>query len=358
MTCSFTVQEVLNWVAGRIVRPPLEDKGSTVSRLVPLRGAGRGDLCFFFAKKYQADVLQSAPTILVLGEPFVQPLLEAGLPSLRETWVLACQDPYVGLARASVSFSEEASFFSGGPGVLPDPQIHPTAVVHASVSLGLGVQVGPHCVIEEGTRIGVGTCLQSGVTVGKKVEIGADCVLFPRVTLYARTRLGNRVRLHAGAVLGADGFGYAPLVKDGQVAGHQKIHHLGRVWVGDEVEIGANSTVDRGTLSDTVIESHVKIDNLVHLAHNVRVGEGAILCGAVAIAGNAVVGRYAYLGGAVGVVNDVAIGDRALVGGMTLVSKNIPPGGKVAGNPQRDHREHFRLQAALNLWMKKKKELA
>jgi UDP-3-O-[3-hydroxymyristoyl] glucosamine N-acyltransferase len=203
-------------------------------------------------------------------------------------------------------------------------------------------------VIQERAQIGAGTVLYAGCFIGPSVKIGKNSVLFPRVSVYEWTILGDRVRLHAGVVLGSDGFGYAPKIIDGQVRGHQKIFHLGRVVVGDDVEIGANSCVDRGTMGDTVIANNVKLDNLVHVGHNSQLDEGAVICGGTCLAGRASVGRYAYVGGLTGITNAVRVGDGAKVGALSLVTKDVPPGGTAVGNPQREHREHFKVHALLN----------
>ena len=214
--------------------------------------------------------------------------------------------------------------------------------------LGAGVTLGAHCVVEDRAQIGAGSILYPSCYIGKGASLGKNCVLFPGVTLYEWTQLGDRVRIHAGTVLGADGFGYAPRKEGGRVQGHQKIYHLGRVVVGNDVEMGAQCAVDRGTLGETRIESHVKLDNFVHLGHNSRLDEGAIICGGTCLAGNSSVGKYAYVGGLVGVTNHVHIGDRANVCALTLVSKDVQAGEVVGGNPQRSHAEHFRAHALLN----------
>jgi UDP-3-O-[3-hydroxymyristoyl] glucosamine N-acyltransferase len=166
--------------------------------------------------------------------------------------------------------------------------------------------------------------------------------------LYEATQLGNRVRIHSGSVLGSDGFGYAPKIDQGQVSGHQKIYHLGRVVLEDEVEVGANSCVDRGTFGETRIGKFSKLDNLVHIGHNAKLDEGVIVCGGTCLAGNASVGKYAYIGGLTGIGNHVHVGDRAKVGALSMVTKDVVSGSTVVGNPQRESKEHFRAHALLS----------
>jgi UDP-3-O-[3-hydroxymyristoyl] glucosamine N-acyltransferase len=267
------------------------------------------------------------------------------------------------MALLSEKFAGALSTVAHPPGASRgDSRIHASAVIHASAKIAAGVQVGAHCVIEAEARIGAGSVLYPGCYVGPSCSLGEDCVLFPGVTLYEWTELGKRVRIHAGAVLGSDGFGYAPVKAPGAeggkpgVVGHQKIYHLGRVVVGDDVEIGANSCVDRSTFGETRIDRNSKLDNLVHLGHNARLEEGAIVCGGTCLAGNASVGKYAYVGGLTGVANQVHVGDGASVGALTLVTKDVPPGSTAVGNPQREYREHFKAHATLSRLVKSRGE--
>jgi UDP-3-O-[3-hydroxymyristoyl] glucosamine N-acyltransferase len=218
------------------------------------------------------------------------------------------------------------------------------------------VVIGAHCVIEDGVRIGEGTRLYPGCFVGKGSVIGSRCVLFPRVTLYERTQLGERVRLHAGVVLGADGFGYAPRREDGKVVGHEKIYHVGRVVVGNDVEIGANTCVDRGTIGDTIICDMAKVDDQVMIGHNCRLDVGAVVCGNAGLAGRAKIGKFVYIGGMAGIGNDVEIGDGAMVGALSVVPADVAPGVAVLGVPARPAREHNRIQVLLNRMLREKEK--
>ena len=359
---SFSVSEILAFLGqdpaamGRVVNQDSVGEAQSkirVNRPAPLAGSTREDLAFFFSKDHQHELLMAHPGILITGEPFVKPLESSGLPLWKSSTVIACRDPYLAMAVLSAKFAEKLSTVGHlAPSHQGAPIIHPSAVVDPTAKLGAGVQVGAHCTVDKNVQIGAGTILYSGCTVGPSVVIGEDCVFFPRVTIYEWTQIGNRARIHAGCVLGADGFGYAPKVvmteKGPQVTGHQKIFHLGRVVIGDDVEMGANSLVDRSTFGDTVIGKNVKMDNHVHVGHNAHVDEGAILCGGVCLAGSASVGKYAYIGGMAGISNKVHVGDGGKVGGMTLVSKDVPPGGNAVGNPQREHSDHFRVHALLN----------
>jgi UDP-3-O-[3-hydroxymyristoyl] glucosamine N-acyltransferase len=350
----FSVSEVAAWIGGRVANAALLGDAISsiyVERPAVLAKAQSSELAFFFSREYQNELPQTRAGIIITGEDFVKPMGASGLPFWKLSAVVACADPYLAMGIMSEKFAAELSSVShitlSRQGV-----IHSSAVVHESAEISLGVSIGPQCVVEEGTRIGAGTILYPGCYIGRGVKIGSGCVLFPRVTLYEWVELGDRVRIHAGSVLGSDGFGYAPRRDGKTVIGHQKIYHLGRVIVGDDVEIGALVSVDRGTFGNTVIEKNAKLDNQVHLGHNSHVEEGGILCGGTCLAGRAGVGKYAYVGGLTGIANGVRVGDRASVGALALVTKDVPEGGTAVGNPQRDFREHFRAHAKLNLLIK------
>jgi UDP-3-O-[3-hydroxymyristoyl] glucosamine N-acyltransferase len=220
--------------------------------------------------------------------------------------------------------------------------VHSTAVIGRGAQLAEDVTIGPHVVIGAGARIGAGTRLDAHVVVGEGVEIGTECHLFPGVTLYPGTVLGDRVRVHAGVRLGSDGFGY---VFRGGV--HEKIPQVGRCIVESDVEIGANTTIDRGSIDDTVIGAGTKIDNLVQIGHNVRVGRLCIVMSQVGIAGSTHVEDGCILAGQAGIGGHVTIGRGARVGGQAGVFGDIPAGETWSGYPARPHREAMRAQAAL-----------
>lgn len=347
---ALSLDEVLSLTGGRLVnRDRLGSSAGSarVERPSALDGAGPRDLAYFFSRDYEKDLSKANPGVLITGEPFVKPLEASGLPIWAKAAVVACADPYLAMAVLSGKFAEKLSTVAH----LRNPErseIHPSAVVDPTAELGRAVRVGPGCVIEAGARIGEGSVLYPGCFIGPGAKLGAGCVLFPQVTVYEWVEMGSRVRVHAGSRIGADGFGYAPRREGKAVVGHQKIHHLGRVLIGDDVEIGANSTIDRGTLGDTVIGSHAKLDNLVHIGHNARLGEGTVVCGGTCFAGRAKTGRFATIGGLSGIANDVLVGDGAQVGALTLVTKDVPAGGTAVGIPAREYREHFKAHALLN----------
>lgn len=228
-------------------------------------------------------------------------------------------DPRLAMALASALLDSEPR---------PAAGIDPSARVHPGATLADGVHVGPGAVIEQGARLAEGVIVGPGAVVGGACEIGAESRLFARAVLYPRVRLGRRVRVHAGAVLGGDGFGYAPAP-----TGAQKIHHLGAVEVGDDVEIGANACIDRGTVDDTVVGDGSKIDNLCQIGHNVRIGRHCLIAGTAAIGGSSVVEDGVRIGGGAAITDHVRIGAGARIAGRSGVSKDVPAGEAWGGTP-------------------------
>jgi UDP-3-O-[3-hydroxymyristoyl] glucosamine N-acyltransferase len=221
--------------------------------------------------------------------------------------------------------------------------IHPTAVIEPDVEIGARVDIGPYAVVGRGTRIGEGVRIHAHVVIGDRCAIGRDSVLFPHVTLYPRTVLGERNRIQAGVVLGGDGFGYE---WDG--SRHRRRPHVGTLRLGDDVEIGSNTTIDRATHGETLIGAGVKIDNQVQIGHNVRTGAHCLIIAQVGIAGSATLGDGVILAGQVGVRDHIRVGDGVIVAGRSGLWGSVAPGAKVMGNPARPHGEELRIQASLS----------
>jgi UDP-3-O-[3-hydroxymyristoyl] glucosamine N-acyltransferase len=223
-----------------------------------------------------------------------------------------------------------------------EPGVHPTAVIAPGARLAQDVTIRPYVVIESGVEVGQGTYLGAGVCLGEGAQVGSQCVLHPRVSVYPGARIGNRVILHAGVVIGSDGFGY--VLAEGH---YEKFPQRGGVVIEDDVEIGSNSTVDRGSLGVTVIGQGTKIDNLVQIAHNVRVGRHCVIAAQTGISGSAQIGDYVVIGGQVGVADHVRIEERAMIGGQAGIFRVIRKGTSVWGTPARPLDEFKKMYAQL-----------
>jgi UDP-3-O-[3-hydroxymyristoyl] glucosamine N-acyltransferase len=241
---------------------------------------------------------------------------------------------------------------------LPGKGVHPSAVVGADVELGADVTVGPCAVIGDGARIGAGTRIEAGASIGEGVRVGEHCSIFPRAVLYPGTTLRDRVVIHSGEVLGADGFGY---VRDAKTGAYTQFPQQGTLLLEDDVEIGANSTVDRGALKETRIGRGTKIDNLVHVGHNCDLGENVILVALTGISGSSTVGDGAVIAGQVGIGDHVQIGPGVILGGQAgvfsgskVTNEGLKPGTVLYGTPARPLRQVLREQATLARLAKKK----
>jgi len=316
----------------RVLGLPVEgDTGHSIDRLASLESADEASIGFLSSRKFLRSAQGASIGALIVNRELADQLTascRARLISL---------DPYADYARLSAWFAARLRPIVSSQGV------HAQAVVHASATLGDGVSVGASSVIESDVRIGRGSAIASGCAFGAGVEIGQDCVVHPGVVIYAGVKIGSRVIIHAGTVIGADGFGFAP-----SRAGWIKIEQLGSVRIGDDVEIGAGCTIDRGALDDTVIGSGVKIDNQVQVGHNVQIGEQTVIAGCVGIAGSAVIGARCMIGGGVGVAGHLQICDGAVIGGFSLVERSVTePGFYTGAWPLQGHAEWERTAATL-----------
>lgn len=301
----------------------LEGSGELeVGGLRGLEDAGPQDLSFVAAERYLPRLKASAAGAVILAEGW--PAVDR--PALRTA------NPVLAFARALTLFHP--------PGA-PAPGIHPTAVVAPDARVAPDASVGALSVLGPGAAVGPGTILEAHVTVGAGVRIGRGCRIGAQVVLRDGVEVGDRVTIHSGAVIGADGFGFA---RDGRR--YVKIPQVGRVVIEDDVEIGANAAIDRATLGETRIGRGTKIDNLVQIGHNVRVGADTVIVAQVGISGSCRVGSRVTLAGQVGVVDHVEIGDEVIVGAQSGVTKDIPPGSVVLGSPAVPHGEFKRRVAA------------
>jgi UDP-3-O-[3-hydroxymyristoyl] glucosamine N-acyltransferase len=300
------------------------DAALTLTGVAPVEEASASQVAFLSSKRYVRHVADSTAGAFLVTEDLESHVAE------RPRVVVS--EPHRALIRVLRHLE---------PAETVVPGVHPTAIVGRGVTLGRAVTVGAYAVLEDGSEIGDGSRIGAHTVVGKGARVGRECTLHAHVVLYAGAQLGDRVILHSGAVIGADGFGYAFF--DGA---HQRIPHLGRAVIQDDVEIGANSAVDRGSIGDTVLEPGVKVDNLVQIAHNVRIGALSMLAGMVGIAGSTRIGKGVWMGGQVGIINHLEIGDGARLAVATKVMKDVPAGATMSGHPARPHREDMQRQAA------------
>lgn len=316
---SFTLAELARRVGGEVVG----DGGLVVQGIRALEQAGPEHLSFYHNRRYLEAARASAAGALLVADaaPFAGRTL------------LVRREPYLALAELLELFH---------PPVRPPAGVHPSAVVAASARLGEGVSVGPHVTIGENAVIGEGAVLGAGCVVGDGVEVGADTVVHPNVVIEPGCRVGARCILHAGVVIGSDGYGFATV---GGV--HRKVPQVGIAVIEDDVEMGANCTVDRATLGETRIGRGSKLDNLVHVGHNVQVGEHCLLVAQVGISGSTRLGHHVVMAGQSGAVGHIRIGDGTVVTAKTGVTEDTPAGAMVSGFPSRPHRQWLKAQANL-----------
>ena len=309
---AFTVRELADRLGCRY-----EGDGETLVRgVASLDNAGPGDLVFLGQPKYRSllEATRASAAIVPPDEGF------------RRLPVLIADNPHLAFVRAVELFFEPYR---------PEPGIHPAALVSGSAEIGPGVSIGAFSVIGDEVRIGEGTVIFPLVCVYPRAVIGAHTVIHSHVAVREDVRIGNRVIVHNGTVIGADGFGYIRLA-DGS---YKKIPQKGIVVIEDDVEVGANAAIDRAALGETIIRKGAKIDNLVQVAHNVEVGENAVLAGLTGLAGSVTIGRGALLGGQVGVADHVRIGDNAIAAAKSGITKDVPAGAFVSGSPHLDVRD-------------------
>lgn len=297
----------------------------TIRDIASLTKAQAGDLSFLGNTKYRSQVAESAATAVLL------PLDYSGEPKPDQVF-LYVENPSVALARLCARI--EAALWPK-----PSAGRHPSAVVAATAKVDPTAHIGPLCVIEDEAVIGPGSVLQASVFVGRGAIIGEGCFLMPHVVLAASCSLGNRVRLQPGVVVGSDGFGYE-FVK----GRHEKLPQIGVVVIEDDVEIGANSTLDRARFSRTVVGEGTKIDNMVQIAHNVVIGKHCILCSQVGISGSTTLEDYVILGGQAGIGGHITLGKGTKAGGQTGIAFDTAPGSYLNGTPAIPYMTERRLQ--------------
>ncbi|HKH98433.1 MAG TPA: UDP-3-O-(3-hydroxymyristoyl)glucosamine N-acyltransferase [Candidatus Sulfotelmatobacter sp.] len=311
-----------------------------VSGVAGIESATSDDLIFVEDEKHLAAALRSRAGAVIAGEFAVS---------------TSCDRPLLISPHPKLAFARAARFLAARTAD-PAPQqgsVHPTAVVHLSAVLEPGVSVEERAVVKEAARIGENSRLGTGCVIGSGVTIGRDCEIYPNVTIYPGTRLGARVIVHAGAVLGSDGFGY---VRDRKTGVYEKFPQVGRLVVEDDVEIGANTTIDRGALDETRIRRGAKLDNLVHIGHNCQIGEDVVIAAQTGLSGSIVIEKGVVLGGQVGIGEHARIEEGVMLGGQGGVLPNKVLRGKgVAfwGTPAQPVREYLKQLATLARLTKK-----
>ncbi len=302
------LRDIIERLGGELIGDP----ATRIDSIEPLESATPSAIAFLSNPLYAKQLADSAAACVIVAPAFRDAAAARGA-------AIVTADPYLYLARLTQWWAERTL------PALP-PTIHPTAAVDPAAAIGARVAIGAFAVVEAGAVVGDDARIGPHAVVGAGCRIGAATRIGPRAAVVAGTTIGARGIVHAGAVLGADGFGFAP---DG--GRWEKIEQLGRVVIGDDVEIGANTCIDRGALGDTVIGDGVKIDNLVQIGHNVRIGAHTAIAGCVGIAGSATIGAHCMLGGGSGVTGHVTIADHVVVGGATQISRSIAKAGFYSG---------------------------
>jgi UDP-3-O-[3-hydroxymyristoyl] glucosamine N-acyltransferase len=302
-----TLQELAQLSGGEL----LGDPALEITGAASLAEATAGEISFFADPKYAAQLRKTQASAIFVPATFQEKTVAVQIRVMH---------PAKAFEQVVMKFAPKAVEFPVG--------VHPTAIVDPTAKLGHDVSIQPHAVIEAGANIGDRTLIGAGTYIGHDTSIGSDCKIYPNVTIRERTRIGSRVIIHSGVVIGADGFGFEAV--GGQ---HEKVPQLGIVQIDDDVEIGANSAIDRARFGRTWIQQGVKIDNLVQIAHNVVIGRGSIIVAQVGIAGSSRLGEGVILAGQAGIVGHLEIGDRTIVAAQSGIGKSVPADSAWLGSP-------------------------
>jgi len=320
-TLKKTLDEIAAFLNGRVVG----DGTVVIENIRGINEAGIGDLTFISNPKYLKKMEKTNASAILASSEIKQQINKN---------LIIVQDSYVALGKALALFYPEEH--------APAENMQ-NALIEAGAFISKDAIIYPGVYIGNGARIGRGVILYPGVYIGRHVVIDEDSILYPNVTVYRKCLIGKRVILHAGVVVGGDGFGFA-----GPGRENVKIPQVGIVQIDDDVEIGANATIDRGTLDKTWIQKGVKVDNLVQIAHNVVIGEYSIIVAQVGIAGSTKLGKGVIVGGQAGLVGHIDIGDHVMVGAQSGVHEDVPPNQVVSGSPHMQHQKWLRVQACVS----------
>lgn len=301
---AYRLADIVERFGGQVIG----DADTLIRQIGTLEKASAGQIAFLTNAKYHKQLEGSKASAVILSRPDAD---ATDLPRI------VCDNPYSYFAKLS-------AFLNPLPACVPG--IHPSAVIGKETHISPQAHIGPQVTVGDGAVIGAGTVVMAGCAIGENATLGDNTRLYPNVTVYHDCLIGNHVIVHSGAVIGSDGFGMA--WDDGRWL---KIPQIGRVLIGDHVEIGANTTIDRGALDDTVIEEGVKMDNQIQVAHNVRIGAHTAIAGCVGIAGSATIGKYCRIGGSAGILGHLSIADGVEISSFTLISKSIREKGVYSG---------------------------
>lgn len=315
-----TLKEIAKLIGGEIIG----DEGTVITGVAGIKEAQEGDITFVANPKYIPFIHQTRASAVITSKD-----------------MLSAPRPIIRTENPSLAFAKMISLIT--PNEVEHPEgIHPTAILGRNISLGAGVSIGPYTVIEDNVSIGDRTIIYANCYVGHSAKIGSKTLIYSNVSLRERVTIGSRVIIHSGSVIGSDGFGFVTI--DGA---HHKIPQTGTVEVGDDVEIGANVTIDRARFDKTVIGRGTKIDNLVQIAHNVIIGENSIIVAQAGISGSTIIGKGVTLAGQAGLVGHITVGDGAVVAAQGGVTKSIAPNTVVSGYPAKPHDIAKRINACV-----------
>lgn len=300
-----------------------------VSGIAKIEEAKPDEITFISNPKYERFLSSTKAIALICSS-------DIKIPADGPKHLIRVQDPYSAFLFTLEKFNPQLSW--------TDVSVHPTAVIDPSAQIGFNVTIGPFVTIYKNAKVGSGSIIHSNSVIGPESSLGDNCLLYPNVTVYHQVQIHNRVIIHSGAVVGSDGFGFVPM-KDGS---YRKIPQMGFVIIEDDVEIGANTTIDRATLGATVIKTGTKLDNLIQVAHNVNIGEHSVLAAQVGVAGSVKIGAHCQLGGQVGIAGHLEIANNVNIGAQSGVSKSLTLNGVTYfGTPAKPVKEAFRIEGAL-----------
>ena len=324
-----TLGKLASIIGGKVIGAP----DQIINGVSDIRNGAPSTITFLFNPKQQELIQQTSASAIIVSDATI----------LQNKNGIVVTNPRLAMAKVLKVFEPQNNLETG---------IHPTAIIHKSAKIGNNINIGAFTVIGQNVQIVSDTIIHNNVSIGDNIKIGTNVEIYPQVAIYSRTSVGNNVIIDMGTVIGSSGYGYET-VNDT----HHKIPQIGSVIIEDDVEIGANCTIDRGTIGDTVIGQGTKLDNLVQIAHNVKIGKGCLLAGHVGIAGGSTIGNYCIFAGQCGVKDGITIGDRAIFIAKTGVSKSVPGNKIYAGMPAREVREKNKRDAAYSQIISLKKRL-